>query len=151
MLWLDKVPCHNVFRAFDVRCVTWMSGCNVILFFLYGVLLLLMSSFKSAGMYLQYIGGIEVWLGGDKLMHLYLAIVLAWLALPVARCVKYKGKSLSVVSLFVFLLVCLLLDELHQAGVVSRYFDWRDTLFGGLGLIAGLVLRLSIEPLTCRE
>ncbi len=125
--------------------MTGKSKLNVILFVLYCALLLLMSGFKSAEMYLQTINGFEVWLGGDKLMHVYLAMVLAFLALPVARAVNYKNKALNVFTLFIILITCLLLDELHQSMVGSRHFDWHDTLFGGLGLMVGLIVRLFFE------
>ncbi len=131
--------------------MTGKNKLNLILFVLYCALLLLMSGFKSAEMYLQYINGLETWLGGDKLMHLYLAMVLAFLALPVARALKVKNKALNVVTLFVLLMSCLLLDELHQAGVSSRHFDWHDTLFGGLGLIMGLSVRLFFEQYILRK
>ncbi len=125
--------------------MTGKNKLNLILFVLYCALLLLMSGFKSAEMYLHYINGLEKWLGGDKLMHLYLAMVLALLAMPVARAVNYKNKALNVFTLFVILIACLLLDELHQAMLGSRHFDWHDTLFGGLGLIIGLSIRLFFE------
>jgi len=131
--------------------MTGKNKLNVMLFVLYCVVLLLMSGFKSAEMYLQTINGFERWLGGDKLMHLYLAMVLAFLALPVARTVNYKNKALNVCTLFTILITCLLLDELHQAMVVSRHFDWHDTLFGGLGLIAGLNVRLFFEQKVFRK
>jgi len=125
--------------------MTRKNKLNLIVFFLYCAALLLMSGFKSAEMYLHYINGFEKCLGGDKLMHVYLAMVLAFLALPVARTVNYKNKALNVFTLFILLMMCLLLDELHQAMVGSRHFDWQDTLFGGLGLIAGLIVRLFFE------
>jgi len=131
--------------------MTSKNKLNVIVFVLYCALLLLMSGFKSAEMYLQAINGFEKWLGGDKLMHLYLAMVLAFLAMPVARAASYKNKALNVVSLFVILMSCLLLDELHQAGVGSRYFEWQDTLFGGLGLIIGLSVSLFFEQNDLRK
>ncbi|MEY8199707.1 MAG: VanZ family protein [Colwellia sp.] len=125
--------------------MTWKSKLNVMLFALYCTVLMLMSGFKSAEMYLQYINSLEMWLGGDKLMHLYLALVLAFLALPVASVISVKGKISTVFTLFAMLMVCLLLDELHQAGVSTRYFDWYDTLFGGLGLMVGLGARLFFD------
>jgi len=131
--------------------MTGKNKLNVIVFVLYCALLLLMSGFKSAEMYLQAINGFEKWLGGDKLMHLYLAMVLAFLAMPVARAVNYKNKALNVFTLFITLMACLLLDELHQAGVGSRYFEWQDTLFGGLGLIIGLSVSLFFEQNDLRK
>ena len=125
--------------------MTRKNKLNLIVFFLYCAALLLMSGFKSAEMYLHYINGFEKWLGGDKLMHLYLAMVLALLAMPVARAVTYKNKALNVFTLFIILITCLLLDELHQAMVGSRHFDSHDTLYGGLGLIIGLTIRLFFE------
>ncbi len=131
--------------------MTGKNKLNLMLFVLYCAALLLMSGFKSAEMYLHYINGFEKWLGGDKLMHLYLAMVLAFLAMPVARAVNYKNKTLNVFTLFIILIACLLLDELHQAMVGSRHFDWHDTLFGGLGLIMGLSIRLFFEQNILRK
>ncbi len=127
------------------------SKLGLMLFALYCAVLLLMSGFKSAEMYLQTINGFEKWLGGDKLMHLYLAMVLAFLAVPVARAVTYKNITLNVFTLFIILITCLLLDELHQAMVDSRHFDWHDTLYGGLGLIIGLNVRLFFEQKVFRK
>ncbi len=131
--------------------MTGKNKLNVMLFVLYCAALLLMSGFKSAEMYLHYINGFEKWLGGDKLMHLYLAMVLAFLAMPVARAVNYKNKALNVFTLFIILITCLLLDELHQVMVGSRHFDWHDTVFGGLGLIIGLSIRLFFEQNILRK
>ncbi len=106
-----------------------------------------MSGFKSAEMYLQYINAFETWLGGDKLMHLYFAMLLSFLALPVARDIGVKNKTINIIFLFIFLIACLLIDELHQAMMSTRYFDWYDIIFGGLGLLAGLTARLFCDRL----
>jgi hypothetical protein len=133
---------HNRLGVCLVSCKNKSSA---VLFAVYCVALLLLSGFKSADICVQYISAFERWLGGDKLMHFYLAALLAFLALPVARNVRYKNKTISVLMLFVLLMACLLVDEFHQALISTRYFDGYDTFFGGLGLIAGLSLGLIFE------
>ncbi len=120
---------------------------NVILLLLYGLFLLLLSGLKSAQLCLSFISTIEVGLGGDKLVHFYLALLLSFLAWPVALLINSKKYSASIVFtlLFGFLSVLLILDELHQLVLISRHFELQDTLFGVSGLAMGLVIRVVLN------
>ena len=120
---------------------------DVILLLLYGLFLLLLSGLKSAQLCLPVISTLEVVLGGDKLMHFYLALLLSFLAWPVALLINNKKYSTSIVFtlLFGFLSLLLALDELHQLLVGSRYFELKDTLFGVAGLIMGFVIRMVLN------
>jgi len=120
---------------------------NVVLLLLYGLFLLLLSGLKSAQLCLIAISTLEVALGGDKLMHFYLALLLSFLAWPVALLINNKKYSASIVFtlLFSFLSLLLALDELQQLLVSSRYFEFKDTLFGVSGLAMGLVIRVVLN------
>jgi len=120
---------------------------NVILLLLYGLFLLLLSGLKSAQLCLLAISTLEVGLGGDKLMHFYLALLLSFLAWPVALLINNKKYSTSIVFtlLFCFLSVLLIFDELHQLVLISRHFELKDTLFGVSGLAMGLVIRMVLN------
>ena len=119
---------------------------SVVLLILYVLFLMFMTGFKSAQLYLPFISSLEASLGGDKLMHFYLASLLAVLAWPVARLFNNKKYSPFLVLFFLFLIlsICLLLDELHQTLISARYFDLSDTLYGMSGLVLGLLIRASV-------
>ncbi len=120
---------------------------DVVLLLLYSLFLLLLSGLKSAQLCLPTISTLEVGLGGDKLMHFYLALLLSFLAWPVALLINNKKYSASVVATFLFglLSTLLLLDESHQLSVDSRHFELKDTLFGVSGLAMGLVIRVVLD------
>jgi hypothetical protein len=112
-------------------------------FTLYCCLLLMLSFFKSAELFLPAIYQFEAWLGGDKLMHLKLSVVLSVLACFAVSNIK-KGFALNIFwrLLFVhlFLVSCLLLDEAHQYLASSRRFELMDFYYGAVGLFIGLLL-----------
>ncbi|MEH6345136.1 MAG: VanZ family protein [Bermanella sp.] len=120
---------------------------NVVLLLLYCLFLLLLSGFKSAQIGLPIISALEVSLAGDKLMHFYLALLLSFLAWPVALLISNKKYNTFIVLalVFGFLSVLLALDELHQLLVDSRHFELKDTLFGVSGLVLGLLIRLLLD------
>jgi hypothetical protein len=113
----------------------------IVVFTVYCCLLLMLSFFKSAEVFLPAIYQFQEWLGGDKLMHLKLSIILSVLACFAASDIK-KNFPLKTVwrLLFIqlFLASCLLLDEAHQYWAVSRRFEWMDFYYGAGGLLIGL-------------
>ncbi len=122
---------------------------SVVLLLLYVLFLLSLSVLKSAQLFLPFISSLEASLGGDKLMHFYLASLLSFLAWPVAQLFSNKKYSTFFVlfSLFFILALCLLLDEFHQVLISARYFDLNDTLYGVSGLVLGLLIRVSLSKL----
>jgi hypothetical protein len=101
----------------------------------------MLSFFKSAELFLPAIHHFEAWLGGDKLMHLRLSVVLSVMACFVVSNIK-KGFPLNTVwrILFIqlFLVSCLLLDEAYQYLAPSRRFELLDFYYGAGGLLIGL-------------
>jgi hypothetical protein len=101
----------------------------------------MLSLFKSAEVFLPAISQFQLWVGGDKLMHLKLSSVLSLLACFVA-CNIMKNFVIHVFwrLLFIqlFLTSCLLLDEAHQYLALSRRFEWLDFYYGAFGLLIGL-------------
>jgi hypothetical protein len=101
----------------------------------------MLSFFKSAELFLPANYQFEVWLGGDKLMHLKLSVVLSVLACFAASSIK-KGLPLNtvwrVLFMQLFLVSCLLLDEAHQYLAPSRRFELLDFYYGAGGLLIGL-------------
>jgi hypothetical protein len=115
----------------------------IIIFTFYCIVLFLLSAFKSTELFLPAIYQFEAWLGGDKLMHLKLSIVLSLLACSVAQ----RAKAWLKLSLFwrlffaqIFLMLGLLLDESHQYLTHSRRFEWMDFSYGVIGLFIGLAI-----------
>ena len=112
-------------------------------FIIYCFFLLLLTTLKSAGLFLPFLLQFEAMLGGDKLMHLQLAMILSLLACWASR-EFFVRRSIALVwqLLLVFLLlsVGLLLDELHQYLLSSRHFELKDTAFGILGVTIGLIV-----------
>jgi len=113
----------------------------IIIFIVYCLVLLLLTVFKSAEMYLPAIHQLQAWLGGDKLMHLKLSLLLSLFACIAGRRLKILGSLKLPGQLFciqLFLVTALLLDESHQYLTHSRRFEWLDFSYGVLGLFIGL-------------
>jgi hypothetical protein len=112
-----------------------------VIFTFYCCLLLMLSLFKSAEVFLPAIYQFQGWLGGDKLMHLKLAVVLSVLACCAVSNIKMGfalhtfWRLLAVQSL---LAACLLLDEAHQYLAATRRFEWLDFYYGASGLLIGV-------------
>ena len=118
---------------------------------IYGCFLIALSVFKTAELFLPIIYGLEDFFGGDKLMHLKLSMVLSVLAL-MALVSSHGGSSarsraisvlLRAVGVCLFLIAGLFADELHQALVSTRRFEWWDFAYGISGISIGLLLFIS--------
>lgn len=113
------------------------SNWALLIFLSYGVLLLLMSAFKTAELLLPQITWLEHTLGGDKWMHFKLSILLAVLAcLASAQVLDLRPISRALV-VFGVLLLALALDEALQYGLASRRFELLDLAYGSAGLLCG--------------
>jgi hypothetical protein len=107
----------------------------------------MLSVFKSAEFFLPTIYQFEVWLGGDKLMHLKLSIILSVLACFVVNKIKPDfplNKIWRLALMQFFLLACLLIDETHQYLAASRRFEWLDFYYGASGLLIGLSIYCAV-------
>jgi hypothetical protein len=112
-----------------------------VIFTFYCCLLLMLSLFKSAEIFLPAIYQFEAWLGGDKLMHLKLALVLSVLACFAVSNIKTRFPLHTFWRLLLMqslLASCLLLDEAHQYLAASRRFEWLDFYYGAGGLLIGM-------------
>lgn len=112
---------------------------------IYGCFLIALSVFKTSEILLPYIYQLEALLGGDKLMHLKLSAVLSILALFALIPNKKQGLKLLTHALGIcFLLIGgLMLDELHQALISTRRFEWLDFAYGVGGISIGLTAYLT--------
>lgn len=118
---------------------------------IYGCFLIALSVFKTAELFLPTIYGLENFFGGDKLMHLKLSMVLSVLALlavtPSRDCARNGVANTKVLwraaGVSLLLVVGLFADELHQALVSTRRFEWWDFAYGISGIIIGLLLFIS--------
>ena len=109
---------------------------KVVLLIVYGCFLIALSIFKTTEIMLPAIYQMESFLGGDKLTHFILSSILSFLAL---WALAYKSSKSIVYRCFIIcllLIIGLLADELHQALVGSRRFEWLDFAcgVGGIGL-----------------
>jgi VanZ family protein len=114
-----------------------------VFFSFYCCLLLILSFFKSAELFLPAIYQLEALLGGDKLMHFKLSILLSLLACAGALKLKLWGDLKRGWKFFLIqlvLMMALLLDESFQYFASTRRFEWLDYLYGISGLFIGLVL-----------
>jgi protein-S-isoprenylcysteine O-methyltransferase Ste14 len=92
-------------------------------------------------LFLPAIYQFEAWLGGDKLMHLKLSVVLSMLACFAVSNIKKNlplNAAWRIVFIQLFLVVCLFFDEAHQYLAPSRRFEWLDLYYGVGGLLIGL-------------
>ncbi|MEC8522754.1 MAG: hypothetical protein VXZ24_00720 [Pseudomonadota bacterium] len=109
----------------------------LLIFLSYGVLLLLMSAFKTAELLLPQITWLEQALGGDKWMHFKLSILLAVLACLASTQVLDLRPISRALVVFGVLLFALALDEALQYGLASRRFELLDLAYGSAGLLCG--------------
>jgi hypothetical protein len=112
-------------------------------FTVYCLILLALSFFKSAELFLPFIYQMEDWLGGDKLVHMKLSLVLSFIACIVSREIKKDIKINLTLRLFfmqIVLMIGLLFDEAHQYVMFSRRFEWMDFYYGASGLFIGLLV-----------
>lgn len=121
---------------------------------LYGCFLITLSFFKTAEIMLPTIYQFESLLGGDKLMHLTLSSLLSLIALWALVPSLLKGLELNVIRWLLWCLgICallttgLLVDELHQAFVKSRRFEWLDLAYGVGGVGIGFIIFTIISLL----
>lgn len=126
---------------------------KLLVFFVYGFFLVLLSFFKTIEIFLPYIHALEAGLGGDKLMHLQLATLLTTLALLAFgshASLKKKASSMTFLQvairgIFVCLIIAsgLLADELLQSMVSTRRFEWSDFNYGASGIAASAIIYVS--------
>lgn len=109
----------------------------IVLFILYATFLVVLSGLKSAEMCLSFIYSFEAMLGGDKWMHLLLALPLSVMANLAAERVMKLSSFRRIVLVMIVLLLGLLADELHQYFIASRRFEWQDSVWGSTGLLLG--------------
>jgi hypothetical protein len=123
----------------------------IIAFALYCSLLVALSVCKSAELFLPAIYQFEFWLGGDKLMHLKLSLLLSLLACFASNKVNLAG-SLNffwrIATTQAILVAGLLVDEGHQYFATSRRFEWLDFSYGATGLFMGLIVYLAVAAFT---
>lgn len=108
----------------------------VVVFVLFGVILVALSTLKSLHMFLPELKALERFMGGDKWMHFKLAALLGFLGSMSAR--QLSKEVIIVMPLTLLsLLAALAADELLQKLSPSRAFDLGDLYAGVLGIITG--------------
>jgi VanZ family protein len=125
--------------------MSFKNKLNVTLLLAYCVCLLALTVCKSFQLFLPELAYIEKSLGGDKWQHFTLALILSYLVWPVAWRWNGQGSFARVkftLAVFLLLVSALLADEFPQYFIKSRYFEWRDILYGVSGLFLGLAIRL---------
>lgn len=115
------------------------SNAWLLVFISYGVVLILLSAFKSAEIGLTYIYGVEHWLGGDKWMHFKLSGILAILACFASERVLDLAAIKRTLFVLPALVLALALDEALQYVTASRRFELLDLVWGVCGLLSGVI------------
>lgn len=107
----------------------------------YGFVLVLMSTFKTLGMYEQQLKGLAAYTGGDKWLHFWLALTLSLLTLSVVRALMYRVSLQSQVGATLLgLSLALTAEELLQGLSATRLVEVWDLFYGLSGVIVGLAL-----------
>ena len=122
----------------------------VALFVVYAVVLVGLSGFKSAELYLSQIHGLEHWLGGDKWMHFKLSALLSILACFASERVLDLAPIKRILCVLCVLLISLVVDEALQYGVSSRRFELLDLAYGISGLLSGILGYLAVTAIKRR-
>ena len=81
----------------------------------------------------------QVWIGGDKILHLVLAFILSFLSMMSLFCTMSWWKILAV------LMVIISIEETMQIFLPNRYFGFNDLLAGWSGLICGAILHKLLK------
>jgi hypothetical protein len=125
---------------------------KIIALILYGCFLIALSFLKTAEVMLPTIYQLESMLGGDKLMHLTLSSLLSFIALWALVPNLLEGLKFNIARWLLWcLVICallitgLLIDELHQAFVKSRRFEWLDLAYGVGGIGVGCIIFIVIN------
>lgn len=128
-------------------CISNIRAIKVVSLILYGCFLIVLSSLKTNKILLPFIYQLESALGGDKLMHLILSMLLSLLALwalvpDLLKTFNFNfGRWLFLCfGVCLLLTVGLLVDELHQMFVSSRRFEWLDFAYGVGGIGIGFII-----------
>jgi VanZ family protein len=85
---------------------------------------------------------LEVYVGGDKMLHLVLAFVLSLLSM-MSFSHKFSGWNILAV-----LMIILTIEETAQYFFPNRYFGFDDLIAGWSGLICGGLLYKLTKTLT---
>ena len=85
---------------------------------------------------------LEVWIGGDKMLHLVLAFVLSLLSM------MSFSHRFSWWNILAVLMIILTIEESAQYFLPNRHFGFDDLIAGYSGLICGGLLYNLIKTLT---
>jgi VanZ family protein len=85
---------------------------------------------------------LEVWVGGDKVLHLVIAFVLSVLSL------LSFGDKFSGWKILAILMTLIAVEETTQMFLPNRYFGFDDLVVGWSGLICGATLYKLTKILT---
>ena len=85
---------------------------------------------------------LEVYVGGDKILHLVLAFVLSLLSM---MSFSHKFSSWNILTI---LMIILTIEETAQYFLPNRHFGFDDLIAGWSGLICGGLLYNLIKTLT---
>ena len=85
---------------------------------------------------------VEVWVGGDKVLHLVLAFILSLLSM-----MSFSHKF-SEWKILATLMLILATEETIQLFLPNRYFGFDDLIAGWSGLICGGILFKLIKVIT---
>ncbi len=107
----------------------------------YGTLLVMLSMSKSVGIYEAELKVLAKFMGGDKWMHLWMAMILAFLTTLVSIS-YFKAMPRGMTNLIVAagLIVAICAEEMSQGLFSTRSVDVRDAMYGAAGVISGVAI-----------
>ena len=85
---------------------------------------------------------LEVYVGGDKILHLVLAFILSLLSM------MSFSEKFSWWKILATLMLIITIEETMQLFLPNRYFGFADLIAGSSGLICGAILYKLIKTLT---
>ena len=85
---------------------------------------------------------LEVYVGGDKILHLVLAFILSLLSM------MSFSEKFSWWKILATLMLIITIEEVMQLFLPNRYFGFTDLIAGFSGLICGAILYKLIKTLT---
>lgn len=125
------------------KSMTQPGRCYRFLWVGYVLFLLILSGCKSFEIMLGHIHALERAVGGDKVLHLLLAIPLGLLFFLGTEH-YFRRRWLHILLGWWVLCGGLIMEELSQFWLATRRFDWLDSLYGFAGILVATLLYLIV-------
>ncbi|WP_411991776.1 hypothetical protein [Agarivorans sp. DSG3-1] len=118
----------------------WQIACGCVC-----IALLVATGLKSSGNYSVFFARLEIYLGGDTVVHFVAALTCSTLLMMAVSERIYAVKFAGIRAIMLLLCLAFTVDEGLQAFSVYRQFSWGDLGFNYAGLLSASVLVMFLK------